>query len=333
MQASIEDICTISWLKQVYLLGVDLTLDSGAPYPDIIYTNSIESAISYIEGALNLHIEPYAVEGERFDRVPPVVDGWTLLELRHVPLRQISSLGIKIGQQPQATFPTSWTLIRSRVFGQLQLVPTPDGSTFYTTFQGILPYLATTKFPGYFTANYSAGFEMVKDEVEDVEDGDYTLNFGVTFGTDFKTNFVFRIYDADGVEVEPSVAYPKAPRVKVLGKSATGAEIRVENIAIQDPDRAPFRLEWIAHQVPADVLDAIGNMASRNALNIAGDLIAGAGIASKSVSQDGLSQSINTTASATNSGYGARIIQFEKYLDVLMPSLVAKYRRYLLAAV
>lgn len=333
MRASIEDICTVSWLKEVYLLGVDLTLDDGSPYPEIIYTNSIESAISYIEGELSITIDPRTVTAERHDRTPPIVDSWTLLETLQTPVREITTVSIQIGQQPQSSFPASWVAVRSRIFGQIQLIPTPDGSAFYFTFQGLLPYFAASKFPAYFAITYEAGFSMVKDTIEDVEDTTYTLTFGETFGTDLKTNFVFRFYDADDNIIAPTKARPKAPRAVVVSKTTTGAVIRVENLNLQDPDTGPFRLEWVAHQVPADVLDAIGNFASRNALNIAGDLIAGAGIASKSVSQDGLSQNINTTSSATNSGYGARIIQFEKYLAALMPALVAKYRRFLLAAI
>ena len=64
--------------------------------------------------------------------------------------------------------------------------------------------------------------------------------------------------------------------------------------------------------------------ASIGILNIAGDLIAGAGIATKSVSVPGLSQNIGTTSSATNSGYGARIGEYQKELKAMIPNL----RRY-----
>ncbi len=60
-------------------------------------------------------------------------------------------------------------------------------------------------------------------------------------------------------------------------------------------------------------------------LNIAGDLIAGAGIANKSISLDGLSQSIGTTSSATNSGYGARILQYEKQMKHMLEGLRTHY--------
>jgi len=67
-------------------------------------------------------------------------------------------------------------------------------------------------------------------------------------------------------------------------------------------------------EIPEDILNLIGMKAAIGPLNIAGDLIAGAGIANKSISLDGLSESIGTTSSATNAGYGARIIQYEKQI-------------------
>jgi hypothetical protein len=65
---------------------------------------------------------------------------------------------------------------------------------------------------------------------------------------------------------------------------------------------------------PMDIVEIVGMKAASLVMNIAGDLIAGAGIASKSLSLDAVSQSINTTASATNTGYGARILQYEKHM-------------------
>lgn len=65
-------------------------------------------------------------------------------------------------------------------------------------------------------------------------------------------------------------------------------------------------------KIPADLIDIVGKLASIGILNIAGDLILGAGIASVSLSIDGLNQSIGTTSSAENSGYSARIKQYQK---------------------
>lgn len=82
-----------------------------------------------------------------------------------------------------------------------------------------------------------------------------------------------------------------------------------------------YRAGYEAADVPADIKHAAAMMASIGVLNIAGDLVAGAGIANKSVSIPGLSQNVGTTSSATNSGYGSRIIEYQKELKELIPVL------------
>ena len=66
---------------------------------------------------------------------------------------------------------------------------------------------------------------------------------------------------------------------------------------------------------PMDLINLVGMLACFGPLNIAGDLILGAGIASQSLGVDGLSQSISSTSSATNAGYGARILQYNKQIQ------------------
>lgn len=70
-----------------------------------------------------------------------------------------------------------------------------------------------------------------------------------------------------------------------------------------------------------DVIGIIGKMACFYPLNIAGDLVGGIAIASKSIGIDGLSQSINTTSSPENAGYSARLRQYERELKVEIPRL------------
>jgi len=74
------------------------------------------------------------------------------------------------------------------------------------------------------------------------------------------------------------------------------------------------------------IKDIVGKVASFGPFNIAGDLIVGAGIASKSIGIDGLSQSISTTSSATNAGFGARLVQYSKELKEMLPELKRYYQ-------
>lgn len=88
-----------------------------------------------------------------------------------------------------------------------------------------------------------------------------------------------------------------------------------------------FRVDYTAgfERIPADIKDVIGMIASAGPLNIAGDLIGGPGIASQSISLDGVSQSINTTSSPSFGGYGARILQYAKILKEAWPVLKGRY--------
>lgn len=79
------------------------------------------------------------------------------------------------------------------------------------------------------------------------------------------------------------------------------------------------------NKVPEDILNGVGKLAAINIFHELGDIIVGAGIASKSIGIDGLSQSISTTSSATNAGYGARIIGYLKDLEKAAPILKGKY--------
>src|SRR3990172_828187 len=89
--------------------------------------------------------------------------------------------------------------------------------------------------------------------------------------------------------------------------------------------RVTYKAGFKKDQIPTLLKEIVGKRASMGPLNIAGDLIAGAGIAAKSLSLDGLSQSISTTASATNAGYGARILTYQKEIEEQMKHLKQYY--------
>jgi len=101
-----------------------------------------------------------------------------------------------------------------------------------------------------------------------------------------------------------------------------------------------FRVQYDAgmDDVDEDICDAIGMIAATQYFNIFGDLVIGAGIASISISLDGLSQSIGTTSSAENAAYSARIIMYKRELyghgegkPGLLAALKARWRGYRMA--
>lgn len=78
--------------------------------------------------------------------------------------------------------------------------------------------------------------------------------------------------------------------------------------------------------VPPILKDLIGKTASFGPLNIAGDLLGGAGIASQSIGIDGLNTTFNTTSSSTSAGYGARLLQYQKEIKEVIPTLSRYYK-------
>jgi hypothetical protein len=78
-------------------------------------------------------------------------------------------------------------------------------------------------------------------------------------------------------------------------------------------------------KIPEDILDFVGKLAAINVFHQLGDIILGAGIASQSIGIDGLSQSISTTSSATNAGYGARVTGYITDLKGSKDQLKEKY--------
>lgn len=77
--------------------------------------------------------------------------------------------------------------------------------------------------------------------------------------------------------------------------------------------------------MPMDLMNLTGKLATFGPLGIAGDLILGAGISAQSIGVDGLSQSISSTSSATNSGYGSRILQYDREIKETVKKLKLVY--------
>lgn len=81
-----------------------------------------------------------------------------------------------------------------------------------------------------------------------------------------------------------------------------------------------------AGKAPDAIRNVVGLIASYGPLNIAGDLVGGAGLAAASLSIDGLSQSITTANSSTNAGYGARLLEYAKQVKMYLPELRRSYK-------
>jgi hypothetical protein len=90
--------------------------------------------------------------------------------------------------------------------------------------------------------------------------------------------------------------------------------------------RVAYTAGFAEGAVPGNISDLIAKKTCISILNVMGDILLGAGIASQSISIDGLSENVNTTQSAENSAYSARIRQYEKEIKIDLPTLKQKYK-------
>lgn len=149
------------------------------------------------------------------------------------------------------------------------------------------------------------------------------------------TNQTVLEYDPTWVHVDNEAGHVEiVPGAGQLTLGQTGAFLPLV-FGGQDYLPQAFHIDYTCgfQKVPADIRDCIGMIASFGPLNIAGDLIGGPGIASQSISLDGISQSINTTSSPSFAGYGARILQYQKILKDLWPVLKGKYHPFRMVVV
>lgn len=314
---AILDTLTPEWLKATFLAGVDLTLDDDTPYDDRVFSDSLEAAVRTLERELSIQIDPCVFLRETHDGHREDNQSWWPFRLDFRPLIGVRAFRLKYGGYDATVLPDTWLRVVSYEHGQMHVLPGPG--TAVIKFAPGIPLFhggiwSEVYVPGLFELDYEAGFQSDSGSVV-VPEGE--TDVAVTFVTPMR----LVPYDIK-LTVPPGGAAFGVTSARVVERSADGFKIRVSPAPVGgDPSIA-----WSINTVPADMKRAIGLMAAMLPLDIAGDLIAGAGIANFSKGVDGLSMSIGTTASPTNSGYGARVLQFAKELKTLLPALRARYR-------
>lgn len=309
---AIKDKLTPQFLKDTMLLGVDLTLDDGTQYPDIIYTQSIDAAIRHVENDLGISISPFRVIEEGHDAERHGRYSYWPFRLDHRPVISYQAARIRFGSFQPVDIPTSWIKSVSHRHGQIHLIPSEEslGSYFFRAgvplMGGYGIYESRDYIPSYFEFSYTAGF--------DERSGSVIIPAGETSATITLTPRVLGTYTITTT----------APDGVVVTQSAEGQDSFVLSIPSQGTDTT---ISWVLDTIPSDLLQAIAIKSSTLLLlHVAGDLIIGAGIAQQSLSVDGLSQSVDTTSSAMYSGYSARAQNLDNQYQLLVSALKAQYK-------
>lgn len=256
-------------LIQRYLVGVNLRLPDGCPYPDQLFDFAIRASTEEVERYLGILIIPRTFSGGEIG---------DLAQMNLLPTEQNEN-GI-YGAERQDWIPYNQYQRTRLAWRPLIGVP--------TRVRLVLP-------------GVTDGYPEIPPEWISVRDGNAATIDLVPGGN--ITGFYYTSFFA-------------ATQLTW----GTWWNTRIPNLL-----RIDYRAGFLPGCVPWAIQDLIGLFAAIQILNIAGDLIAGAGIASFSLSLGGLSQSIATTSSATNSGYGARIIQYSKQIEKLIKQLRADY--------
>lgn len=168
--ANIETLITKQWLIDRYMVGVDLTDDNGDAFPDAVFTGQIAAAISEIEGILDIVINPRTVTAEKHDDTMGMYawPNFGPVMLRKRPVRSLTSVECKWGQNATMTLPTSWLNMgdTSPDFGgDMTIIPTSESVTYPLTPFG-LPYFYRDVTPLWFRVTYEAGYADPSTETD-----------------------------------------------------------------------------------------------------------------------------------------------------------------------
>jgi hypothetical protein len=311
---SIYDTLTPEWLKATFLFGVDLTDDENEPYPDVMFEQAIKAAVDLMEKDLGIVIDPWEVKNERHDMSLAKWDEVWPVRLDRRPVRQLDSWQVRFGNLDPVEMPTDWLVPIAPDYGQYHVMASSGNVTTSQLWNGfpLLPSLFNNPsyVPGYLVANYTAGFDVRCGTIE-LPEGE----------TEVQVDLDPEINDRYDVQLS-FITESGAAGLTARNISRDGFLIR----ASTPPAGGSATIRWVTDTVPALMKQAIGHVAAALPLDIAGDLIAGAGIANFSTSVDGVSQSVGTTSSATNSGYGARVQSFAKQMKAEMRSLRSEWR-------
>lgn len=320
MAYTIYDVITPELLKNTLLVGVSLVdPGTGLPFPDEMFTEAIKQGISVVESELGIKLADYRVKDERHDAFAQNRRSWWGSQLDLRPLKSVTKLSISYGNYPETSIPLDWVNITSEVGASVHLIPTASViGTF--NFSNTIPLLIDPisnfsyheRVPAYFKYDYRAGFNFLEGQI--------TIPAGQTQSTEIELSEKFIDTPSFKFEIIDNGGNANITSAKEFDLSNNSFFVNIPESGVTD-----VIISYKLHTLPNAIVKAILYVAGILPLDTAGDLLAGAGIGQFSLSVDGLSQNVATTASATSAGYGARILSYQKQLASTISSLRNKY--------
>lgn len=159
-----------AWLVARYLPGIPLTDPTGTALPDSFFTEQLATALAWLESTFNIVVDPVTVTDEKHDDTrlrygPP---NSAPFDLRVRPVRTLTALSGKWGNNSQVEYPVDWCLKCGKespepdLTGQVELIPTPEGMATLNSYTA----LAIGQYgvaPCWWRWSYTAGWALATD--------------------------------------------------------------------------------------------------------------------------------------------------------------------------
>lgn len=316
MATILNDVLTVDWLKAQYLAGVDWTDQFGVALPDSILVEALRMGIRRAEADFDICILPVEVHHEQHDMHVEDIAAMIPISVRRKPLLNKPTIMMSLGSLDLYELPQSWVVVDRPKYGRFHILPLqyePINNQAQLIIPALRTYALGQYVPGGWKLDYQAGFLVLSANVvfgigettktvtfaEQLRDSDYNLSFSL---------------------VNPNIAdagiTPAESLVGTLGFT----------IELDDAPIAPLTVKWVLNNIPADLASYVGLRAAVPALNTAGATLVAPGVASKSTSVDGLSQSVTSTQNAQTLAYGNRVAAYEALAEQLRISVAARWR-------
>lgn len=315
-KASIFDILTVQWVKDVFLQGIDLTDENGVAFPEELYRSALRSAVDSLEQLLDIVIDPIEVKGERHDMTDRGRQACWPFYLKRRPLNAINAAKMKFGNQYILIMPTVWITSMNDEQSYVHLIPQEEGTA--TAQQVIIApstFMRYDYMPGWYSFDYTAGFRVYTGTTTfAIAEQSKAVTFSA--GEQFKDSGYFCTFSLVGPNAADAdiVPYP-------TDKLDAGMTVKLS----RGPANA-LTVRWYITDCASNMRQLIGMRAARPALVAAGNLVLGAGVMSRTTGLDGLSQSTQTTKSAIGGAYAGIIKDHEAQEENILQGLRRKYR-------
>lgn len=156
----IDDRFSVEYMKQNYLFGLDLSDNSGKPFPESLFYHHLNAAIQRVARLLNIVITPTDIE-ETHDYYSTDFANWGYISLYKKPAISVSDMTLRYGSKTKTVIPKDWLKL-TKLSSTLQLFP-QEGSANSLIILGDGRLLQLPEYweaaPQLWLVHYRAGFE------------------------------------------------------------------------------------------------------------------------------------------------------------------------------